>query len=111
MQAEYIALSDAARDIVYLLNLASSITQIRGPAVLYCDNTAAETIAKGQAGNITKGAKHIDIRYRIVKELIESGQINVKRIGTNENTADDFTKTLEEPKFVPYLDDLQLQTL
>ena len=67
MHAEYVALSDAAREMVYILNLASSISQIRGPALLYCDNTAAQTIAEGQSGNVTEGAKHIDIRYHIIK--------------------------------------------
>ncbi len=63
MHAEYVALSDAARDMAYILNLASSITEIRGPALLYCDNIAAQTVAQGQSGNVTKGAKHIDIRF------------------------------------------------
>ena len=111
MHAEYVALSDAAREMVYLMNLASSITQIRGPALLLCDNTAAETIAKGQSGNVTKGAKHIDIRYHIIKELIESGTIQVDRIGTNENISDDFTKPLGADKFIPYMNDLMLQNL
>lgn len=111
MQAEYIALSDAAREMIYILNPASSITQIRGPALLFCDNTAAETIAKGQSGNVTKGAKHIDIRYHIIKELIESGQVQFEHIGTNDNTSDDFTKPLEDSKFTPYRDELMLQNL
>lgn len=111
MHAEYVALSDAAREMAYILNLASSITQIRGPALLYCDNTAAQTIAEGQSGNVTKGAKHIDIRYHIIKELIDSGKIKVQRVPTESNVSDTFTKPLDIEKFTKFRRGLNLQDL
>ena len=42
-----------------------------------------------------KGAKHIDIRFHVVKEqLIEPEQIKVDRVPTEMNTSDNFTKLL-----------------
>ena len=61
---------------------------------MFCDNTAAQTIAEGKSGPVTKGAKHIDIRYHLVRELVASGQIEIKRIASVLNTADIFTKLL-----------------
>lgn len=111
MYAEYIALSDAAKEMTYILNLASSITSIRGPGLLYCDNTAAQMIATNQSGNVTKGAKHIDIRYHLIKELINDGKIAVERIDTNANTADTFTKPLDSERFLTFREDLGLGDL
>ena len=111
MYAEYIALSDAAKEMTYILNLASSITSIRGPGLLYCDNTAAQMIATNQSGNVTKGAKHIDIRYHLIKELINDGKIAVERIDTNANTADTFTKPLDSERVLTFREDLGLGDL
>ena len=101
----------ALEDMAYILNLASSITEIRGPALLYCDNIAAQTVAQGQSGNVTKGAKHIDIRFHVVKELIESGKIKVDRVSSEMNTADNFTKPLDAERFNTFREDLQLVNL
>ena len=101
----------ALEDMAYILNLASSITEIRGPALLYCDNIAAQTVAQGQSGNVTKGAKHIDIRFHVVKELIESGKIKVDRVSSQMNTADNFTKPLDAERFNTFREDLQLVNL
>lgn len=110
MHAEYVALSDASKEMLYLLNLASSITEISVPAIMYCDNTAAQTIAEGKSGPVTKGAKHIDIRYHIVKEIVTSGKIQLKRIESSMNTADIFTKPLPVDSFNRHLKSLNLTT-
>ena len=106
MHAEDVALSDAARDMVYILNLESSITEIRGPALLYCDNIAAQTVAQGQSGNVTKVAKHSDIQFHGVKELIEFGKIKVDRVSSEINIADNFKKPLDAEKLNKFREDL-----
>ncbi|MDH4460001.1 MAG: reverse transcriptase domain-containing protein [Flectobacillus sp.] len=108
MYAEYMSLSDASKELVYLTNLASTITEICVPAQMFCDNTAAQTIAEGKSGPVTKGAKHIDIRYHLVRELVASGQIEIKRIASELNTADIFTKPLPVDSFGRHLDSLNL---
>ncbi len=61
------------KEMVYLINLVSNITEINIPVQMFCDNTAAQTIAGGKSGPVTKGAKHIDIRYHLIRELVASG--------------------------------------
>lgn len=74
----------------------------------YRDNTAAQTTAEGQSGNVTKSTKYIEIRYHIVKELIESENIKIQRIPTDLNTADTFTKHLDAEKFTAFHQELNL---
>jgi hypothetical protein len=51
--------------------------------------------------NKTSGerAKHIDMKYRFIREQISDAFIEVKFIRTNENTADLFAKNLNGEKF------------
>jgi hypothetical protein len=41
---DYMSLSDASKELMYLANLASTITEVCVPAKIFCDNTAAQTI-------------------------------------------------------------------
>lgn len=108
MAAEYMSLSDASKELMYLVNLASTITEVCVPAQMFCDNTAAQTIAEGKSGPVTKGAKHIDIRYHLIRELVASGKVEVRRIASELNTADIFTKPLPVDSFGRHLDSLNL---
>jgi hypothetical protein len=50
-------------------------------------------------GYVSRGAKHIDLRYHIVREMVSNNTISVKRVCTGENTADTFTKPLSKIQF------------
>lgn len=43
--------------------------------------------------------KHIDIKYHYSRSLVEEKRLEVKHVGTTEQTADIFTKPLERVKF------------
>ena len=48
-------------------------------------------IANGDAGLTSKVAKHIELRYHIVREMVENGKVKVERIPTDLNVADVLT--------------------
>ena len=98
-ESEYIALSHAARETALMKRRAESIMELAIPAEVLCDNQAAETVAKGGDGYVSRGAKHIDLRYHIVREMVSNNTISVKRVCTGENTADTFTKPLSKIQF------------
>jgi len=43
--------------------------------------------------------KHIDIKFLVVKEMVQSGQISVEHLGTNSIIADPLTKELPPKVF------------
>ncbi|KAJ8873885.1 hypothetical protein PR048_024721 [Dryococelus australis] len=62
------------------------------------------------AQELSKTAKHIDIRYNFIKDLYTKGVLDVKYVPTSENIADIFTKSLCKDAF-RYFRDIILNRL
>jgi hypothetical protein len=95
--AEYVALSEAGRKACWLRSLYQELgyTQEQ-PTQIRCDNNGA--IAMTQNLQFHKRAKHIDIRWHWIHDLVEEGTINVQSCQDPEQTADILTKVLACPK-------------
>ncbi|GKA83296.1 hypothetical protein Tco_0804891 [Tanacetum coccineum] len=46
--------------------------------------------------------KHINVRYHFIREIVESKEIEVAKIGKKDNAVDAFTKVAPGPKFCGY---------
>jgi hypothetical protein len=92
VEAEYMALSDASRETLYVSNLISEFFQIAKPIPVYVDNKGAGFIAENNINN--KMTKHIDIRYHFVRYYIKDGTIELFYVPTAANIADALTKAL-----------------
>ena len=69
MEAEYVSLSEASKDAVFLRNLLSDLVGFTGAVDIYCDNQSAiKTVNNPVFHNRTK---HIDIRYHYVRQLVK----------------------------------------
>ena len=64
---------------------------------LYCDNKSVVLYSNNNMSS-TK-SKYIDIKFLIVKERIQSGQISIKHLGTNSMIVDPLTKGLSPKVF------------
>jgi hypothetical protein len=91
-EAEYMALSDATREILYVVQLLTEFVHLVRPVALNIDNKGAGHIAENNVNN--KLTKHIDVRYHFVREHIESGLVELFYVPTAFNIADIFTKAL-----------------
>ena len=69
---------------------------------MHCDSQSAIHLTKNQMYH--ERTKHIDVRYHFIREIIREGQIAVKKIGIEDNSADMFTKPLSGLKFKHCLD-------
>ena len=67
------------------------------PLKLYCDNKSAVMYSNNNRSS-TK-SKHIDIKFLVVKERVQSGQIYIEHLGTNSMIADPLTKGLPPKVF------------
>ena len=97
-EAEYVALSRAAQEIVWIRRLLSDLTAIQGQAtVLMEDNQGAICIAKNPVSH--SRTKHIDVRYHYVREAVNDDIINLQYCPTQEMVADILTKPLPKKRF------------
>nr|GEZ54708.1 hypothetical protein [Tanacetum cinerariifolium] len=94
-EAEYVTAFDAAKEAVWVKKFISRLgvaSTIEEPISMYCDNNGAIAIAN--ESGITKGARHFCAKVHYLREIIEYGDIKLKKVHTDDNLADPFTKAL-----------------
>ena len=101
MEAEYIALSQAMRDLIPVRRLLQSICDsvlpdksqsARMHSSVFEDNNGALQLAR--APRITPRTKHYAIKYHFFRENIKAGEIKLYKVETSKHKADIFTKGL-----------------
>lgn len=98
-EAEYMAAFEAAKEVIWLRALLKAINfECPEATTVLCDNNAAITVA--QDPSLHQRMKHVDIRYHFLRERVNSDEIKLSYINTNNNLADIFTKALDTTKFV-----------
>lgn len=100
-EAEYLALSDGAKEGKYIKALLLELIGKNEPVVIYNDNQSAQKLSENHILN--KRTKHIDIRYHFVREAVEEGSILLRYLPTEDMIADIMTKSLSGPKHTKYL--------
>ncbi|GJR37273.1 retrotransposon protein, putative, ty1-copia subclass [Tanacetum coccineum] len=109
-QAEYMAASEAAMEAVWIRKFVGDLgvmPSIKEPINMYCDNSAAIIFANDSG--IMKGARHFLRRYHFVREQVESGEIKILKVHTDDNLADPFTKALPRGKVTDHANGIGLQ--
>ena len=95
MEAEFVACHEASNQVIWLRNFITGLRIMDGverPLKLFCDNQSAVLFSNNNRSS--SKSKHIDIKFLIVKERVQSGQMSIEHIGTNSMIADPLTKGL-----------------
>ncbi|XP_043703078.1 secreted RxLR effector protein 161-like [Telopea speciosissima] len=95
MQAEFVALFEATKQVVWLRNFISElkvVDSISRPLRVWCDNTSAVCFSKNNKK--TSSSKHIEIKYLLVKEKVCSKEVEVEHISMEKMVVDPLTKDL-----------------
>ncbi|KAK3039791.1 hypothetical protein RJ639_027104 [Escallonia herrerae] len=100
-EAEYMTLTEAAKEALWLKGLVEELGFKQRGVLLQCDNQSALDLAKNQVFHAR--TKYIDVRYHRVREWINSKQIVVHKVHTNDNAADMLTKTVTTEKWSAFL--------
>jgi hypothetical protein len=123
-EAEYVAASDASREVTWLRNLLAEIDPFSAsatflpqlhepnyipPIPMAMDNQGA--IALVILRNQNRRTRHINVRYHYIRDFIESGIIVPHYTPTSEMLADGFTKTLDRLKFVIFVSSIGMRDL
>ncbi|KAK1424395.1 hypothetical protein QVD17_19724 [Tagetes erecta] len=97
-ESEYRAMANVAAEIVWITHLLRELHALpTDPPTLLCDNRSALFLSQNPVAH--KRAKHIDLDYHFIRELVSSGKISTKYVLTKLQVADIFTKSLPRPQF------------
>lgn len=105
-EAEFVAASEATKEAVWLKQLLAELGMDHQPTRLYCDNQSAIALVKNPAFH--QRTKHIDVRLFHIREVQESGTVNIEYICSEQQLADIFTKPLAIPRFEKLRNDLNI---
>ena len=101
-EAEYMAATEAAKEALWLKGLIKELGFLQGGVPLLCDSQSTICLAKNQVYHAR--SKHIDVRYHKIREWLNSEEIILKKVHTEENAADMLTKVVTVEKFKHCLD-------
>ncbi|KAH9684519.1 Integrase catalytic domain-containing protein [Citrus sinensis] len=96
-EAEYMAATEAVKEAIWLKGLLGDLGVIQENIAVFCDNQSAIFLAKNQTYHAR--TNHIDVKYHYVREIIEGGDVLLKKIDTKDNPSDMLTKIVSEVKF------------
>jgi len=107
MIAEFYALCDITRDIIWLRQHLQTLgLTLKDPTLVFEDNAACIEVAKNPSNH--KGTKQLLTKYYFVRDELNKS-IMLQQISTTENTADVFTKSLPSSRFLSMREKLCLR--
>ena len=77
-EAEYIAVTEAAKEALWLTGLVRELDIQQVGVPLYCDRQSAIYLAKNQVYHAR--IKHIDVRFHKIRELVVTGELLLEKI-------------------------------
>ena len=96
-EAEYVAITHAAKEILWLQSLISQLFDITlDSTTLFSNNKSAIELTKDHQYHAR--TKHIDIRFHFIRYIIEEGSTRLVYCPTDDMLADALTKALPSTK-------------
>ena len=94
-EAEWVALSEAVKEIMFVLQLLENMKiKVKLPVTVRVDNVGAIFMSKNiSTSNCTK---HVDIRTKYVNEYVEDGIIKIIFVQSGNNDSDIMTKNVSD---------------
>ena len=94
-EAEYYALSEAAKEIKFLIQVMQSLDmEVKLPIVVRVDNVG--TIFMAENNTATSRTRHIDARRHFVREFIVDGIMKIIFVRSEFNLSDGLTKNITQ---------------
>nr|GEV31803.1 hypothetical protein [Tanacetum cinerariifolium] len=95
-KAEYIAAAEASIEFVWMRKFIDGLGDVipsnKRSMEMLCDNKT--TIAITNDPGIMKGGRHYQRKYHYICEVIQAGEIVLKKVHIGDNLADPFTKPM-----------------
>ncbi len=94
MEAEYIALTSAAKEAIWLSKLELELGENKMNKAISIKEDNQSTIKTANDQILNERSKHIDVRYHFIRELIKEKRLKIEYLSTNDMLADTLTKPL-----------------
>ncbi|XP_052724118.1 secreted RxLR effector protein 161-like [Vigna angularis] len=111
MEAEFVACFEVTIQANWLRNFISglgTVDSIAKPLKIYCDNSATVFFSKND--KYSKGAKHMELKYFVVKEEIQNHKVSIEHISTDFMISDPLTKGLPPKLFVDHVKNMGIMS-
>ena len=106
-ESEYRAMANTAAELMWVTHLLRELHALPpGSPTLLCDNQSALFLTQNPVAH--KRAKHIDLDYHFVRELVASGKLVTMFVPTKLQVEDIFTKSLSRHQFEQFRHMLRL---
>ncbi|GMF63018.1 unnamed protein product [Phytophthora fragariaefolia] len=99
-EADYVAMSEAAKDVLWLQGLCKELAWLHPVSLMFGDNEGVIALSV-KPGKHSK-TKLIENKYHMVRRNVELKRMTVKHCGTEDMIADIMTKALGAVKFARF---------
>ncbi|GKE02068.1 hypothetical protein Tco_1390051 [Tanacetum coccineum] len=100
IEVEYIAAAEASMETVWMRKFIDGLEKVmptnKRPMEMLCDNIPAIAITNDL--EIMKGARHYQRKYHYIREVIQEGEIVLKKVHTYDNVTVPFAKPMSYTK-------------
>jgi histone deacetylase 1/2 len=97
-EAELIALTEASGHVIWVRDYLIGQGYPIGPATIYQDNMSTMALVK-KGYSTSTNTRHINIRYFFIKDRVDSEELKIEYLPTEDMIADFFTKPLQGDLF------------
>lgn len=85
-EAEYIALSKAVKEVIWLKRGISEMMNEGCDVKIYCDSQSAIALSKNPTFH--DSTKHIDVKFHFIRGVVQEGEVKIEKINTIHNPVD-----------------------
>lgn len=97
-EAELISLSDGCSQIIWSRDFLIGQGYELPSTIVYQDNKSTMSLVE-KGRSTSERTRHINVRYYFIKDRVDTGEINIQHLSTDEMTADILTKPLVGSQF------------
>ena len=95
-ETEFIAATEASKELLWLNKFVNELGFDQDKYVLFCDNQSVIHLSKN--ASFHSRSKHIDVRYHWIRDVLNSKQMQLEKVHTNNSGADMLTKVVTKEK-------------
>ncbi|XP_047942673.1 secreted RxLR effector protein 161-like [Salvia hispanica] len=100
-KSEYIAITEAMKEAVWLKGVLSELKLVKSSHVVFSDSQSAIQLCKNHVFHDM--TKHIDVRFHYIRDIVEKGEVFLQKVHTDKNPAGMGTKPLPLEKLLFYI--------
>jgi hypothetical protein len=96
IEAEYIAITEAAKELLWIKKFLQELGLQQERYLLYCNSQSAIHLSKNSTFH--SRSKHINVRYHWIRDALDEKLLHIEKIHTDDNGSDMMAKTLPMQK-------------